>query len=81
MSAGAQIIDLMMLIVDVTKGIQTQTAEVSEIKCFIQDFFLRGNANDPLTFIHSMPNHCAPLVHYIPEYEIILPFASVSSDW
>ena len=26
---GAQIIDLMLLVVDVTKGIQTQTAEVS----------------------------------------------------
>ena len=26
---GAQIIDLMMLVVDITKGIQTQTAEVS----------------------------------------------------
>ena len=28
---GAQIIDLMLLVVDVTKGIQTQTAEVSHI--------------------------------------------------
>lgn len=27
--AGAQIIDLMMLVVDATKGMQTQTAEVS----------------------------------------------------
>ena len=26
---GSQIIDLMMLVVDITKGIQTQTAEVS----------------------------------------------------
>ena len=26
---GAQIIDLMMLVVDITKGMQTQTAEVS----------------------------------------------------
>ena len=25
---GAQIIDLMMLVIDITKGIQTQTAEV-----------------------------------------------------
>ena len=34
--AGAQIIDLMMLVVDVTKGIQTQTAEclvIGEILC------------------------------------------------
>ena len=33
---GAQIIDLMMLVVDVTKGIQTQTAEclvIGEILC------------------------------------------------
>ena len=28
--AGAQIIDLMMLVVDITKGIQTQTAEVHQ---------------------------------------------------
>ena len=27
---GAQIIDLMMLVVDITKGIQTQTAEVGD---------------------------------------------------
>ena len=27
-STGAQIIDLMVLVVDITKGIQTQTAEV-----------------------------------------------------
>jgi translation initiation factor IF-2 len=26
--AGAQIIDLMLLVVDITKGMQTQTAEV-----------------------------------------------------
>jgi selenocysteine-specific elongation factor len=34
--AGAQIIDLMMLVVDVVKGIQTQTAEclvIGEIAC------------------------------------------------
>lgn len=34
--AGAQIIDLMMLVIDVTKGIQTQTAEclvIGEITC------------------------------------------------
>jgi len=33
---GAQIIDLMLLIVDITKGIQTQTAEclvIGEITC------------------------------------------------
>ena len=33
---GAQIIDLMMLVVDITKGIQTQTAEclvIGEITC------------------------------------------------
>lgn len=33
---GAQIIDMMMLVVDVTKGIQTQTAEclvIGEITC------------------------------------------------
>jgi sulfate adenylyltransferase subunit 1 (EFTu-like GTPase family) len=28
---GAQIIDLMMLVVDATKGMQTQTAEVSVV--------------------------------------------------
>jgi selenocysteine-specific translation elongation factor len=28
-SAGAQIIDMMLLVIDVTKGIQTQTAEVN----------------------------------------------------
>jgi selenocysteine-specific elongation factor len=36
MLAGAQIIDLMMLVVDVTKGVQTQTAEclvIGEITC------------------------------------------------
>ena len=27
---GAQIIDLMMLVIDITKGIQTQTAEVTQ---------------------------------------------------
>jgi selenocysteine-specific translation elongation factor len=35
-SAGAQIIDLMMLVVDITKGVQTQTAEclvIGEITC------------------------------------------------
>ena len=34
--AGAQIIDLMLLVVDITKGIQTQTAEclvIGEITC------------------------------------------------
>ncbi len=34
--SGAQIIDLMILVVDVTKGIQTQTAEclvIGEIAC------------------------------------------------
>jgi len=34
--AGAQIIDLMMLVVDITKGVQTQTAEclvIGEITC------------------------------------------------
>jgi len=34
--SGAQIIDLMLLIVDITKGIQTQTAEclvIGEITC------------------------------------------------
>ena len=33
---GAQIIDLMMLVIDVTKGVQTQTAEclvIGEITC------------------------------------------------
>ena len=36
MILGAQIIDLMMLVVDVTKGVQTQTAEclvIGEITC------------------------------------------------
>ena len=35
-SPGAQIIDLMMLVIDVTKGVQTQTAEclvIGEITC------------------------------------------------
>ena len=35
-SGGAQIIDMMMLVVDVTKGMQTQTAEclvIGEILC------------------------------------------------
>ena len=35
-SAGAQIIDLMLLVIDITKGIQTQTAEcliIGEITC------------------------------------------------
>jgi len=35
-NAGAQIIDLMLLVVDITKGIQTQTAEcliIGEITC------------------------------------------------
>ena len=35
-SAGAQIIDMMMLVIDVTKGMQTQTAEcliIGEIAC------------------------------------------------
>jgi len=35
-TSGAQIIDLMLLIVDITKGIQTQTAEclvIGEITC------------------------------------------------
>lgn len=35
-TAGAQIIDMMMLVIDVTKGIQTQTAEclvIGEITC------------------------------------------------
>jgi len=34
--AGAQIIDLMLLVVDITKGVQTQTAEclvIGEITC------------------------------------------------
>jgi selenocysteine-specific elongation factor len=34
--SGAQIIDMMMLVVDLTKGIQTQTAEclvIGEIAC------------------------------------------------
>lgn len=31
-SAGAQIIDMMLLVIDVTKGIQTQTAEVKCIR-------------------------------------------------
>ena len=30
---GAQIIDLMILVIDITKGIQTQTAEVTNISC------------------------------------------------
>lgn len=36
MSLGAQIIDLMLLVIDITKGIQTQTAEcliIGEITC------------------------------------------------
>lgn len=36
LSTGAQIIDMMMLVIDVTKGIQTQTAEclvIGEITC------------------------------------------------
>ena len=36
MVSGAQIIDLMMLVIDVTKGMQTQTAEclvIGEIAC------------------------------------------------
>ena len=35
-SLGAQIIDLMLLVIDITKGIQTQTAEcliIGEITC------------------------------------------------
>ena len=32
-TVGAQIIDLMMLVIDATKGIQTQTAEVSTTCC------------------------------------------------
>ena len=35
-TAGAQIIDLMLLVVDITKGVQTQTAEcliIGEITC------------------------------------------------
>ena len=32
---GAQIIDLMMLVIDITKGIQTQTAEVIYIYIYI----------------------------------------------
>ena len=34
-SAGAQIIDFMILVVDVVKGIQTQTAEVCILVCCI----------------------------------------------
>ena len=34
-SAGAQIIDFMILVVDVVKGIQTQTAEVHMLVCCI----------------------------------------------
>lgn len=36
LSLGAQIIDLMLLVIDITKGIQTQTAEcliIGEITC------------------------------------------------
>lgn len=36
LSGGAQIIDLMMLVIDITKGIQTQTAEclvIGEVTC------------------------------------------------
>ncbi len=32
---GAQIIDMMLLVIDVTKGVQTQTAEVREICCYL----------------------------------------------
>lgn len=30
---GAQIIDMMLLVIDITKGIQTQTAEVRGLGC------------------------------------------------
>ena len=32
---GAQIIDLMMLVIDITKGIQTQTAEVNNMEVYM----------------------------------------------
>ena len=44
---GAQIIDLMMLVIDVTKGVQTQTAEclvVGEI--LMEDMLLVLNKTD-----------------------------------
>ena len=40
---GAQIIDLMLLVVDITKGIQTQTAEVSVLVAIEVSHWVIGN--------------------------------------